>query len=102
MSVEHHAFYGYGYIVNPNEVAEEEYDEYLESDFHYCINSWSNSEEEFFGICLKKVDEGEYYCIPVRDSFAPADFQKMVTEFKHFFPNRKASEIRHYMLNTVD
>lgn len=102
MSVEYRAIYGLGYVITQEEIEnipDNIRDELYDSDFIYPLEDGGN--EYFFGICLNQVDPGRMTIIPVVDNYDQEKYKRMMLEFKHFFPNREAIYLRHYLINQV-
>ena len=104
MSVDCTARYGYGFLVSADEISEipdELIDDFQDSEFHHTIDCYTDEAPHFFGLILHSAECGWAVPLPVRDNFAPHDFLKMVQEFKKFFPKRKASDIKHYLISSI-
>ena len=101
MSVKYRAVYGYGFHIKPEQVkdmSEEKYEQFVENDFTYILNSWKDNEEYFFGIEVKSAEPGEIVNIPVQQSHDR--FIEMINTFKYFFPETSPFP-RHYIFNQV-
>lgn len=104
MSVDYRAIYGYGFCVSNKEVAtlsDKLYDEFVDSIFTHRTDYIYGETEYFFGLSLCSAEPGYMFALPAVDNYAHEDFMQMMKEFKHFFPQRKTSEIKHYLINQV-
>lgn len=105
MSVERSVFYGYGYYVSDAEIEktfenEDYWDEFLENDFVFHLNSWSCEKEFFFGIKIASAEEGTAKRL---NSFSVADLDPIEVEdmkeyFAAWFPDRDPEDPDFYLV----
>lgn len=104
MSVDYRAIYGYGFCVSDDmiiEMDEDKYDEFLNSEFTYRVDSWRDGSEYFFGLNLCSAEPGYIFALPIVDNYAHEDFVLMMKEFKKFFPDQDTMRVKHYLINQV-
>lgn len=103
MSVDYRAIYGYGYIVTDAELqslSAEDYDEFIDSEYHTCVDGYQDNSYHFFGLNLRETEPGEVNILPVVDDYIHEDFKKMNKAFKKFFPEKKI-RLRHYLIHQI-
>ena len=106
MSINYTAIYGYGYLVDADDCAKlsgEQFDDFCDSPFCILIDSWVESNcQYFFGLKLCQAEPGYAFALPSVDNYAHKDFIEMVRQFKSFFPDKDAFTIKHYLINRID
>lgn len=103
MSVNYRAIYGYGYVVTDADLQSlpiEDYEEFIDSEYHICVDCYHNNGYHFFGLNLSEADPGEVDILPAVDKYNHEDFMKMNSSFKKFFPGPRF-RLRHYLINQV-
>lgn len=102
MSVDYTAIYGYGFMITADEVAdipEDMFDDFIDSDYTLCVNNYESN--YFFGLSLCEASPGYIFELPVVDKYAHETFIDMMHEFKRFFPNKDALQLRHYLIHRI-
>ena len=103
MSVDYRAIYGYGFIVTDADLQTlraNDYEAFIDSDYHICVDDYSDNGYHFFGLVLSKAEPGEVNILPAVDNYEPEDFIKMNSSFRRIFPVQKF-HLRHYLIHQV-
>ena len=109
MSVDYCSMVGYGYIVTSAMLdrlyqrgGEDLLDEFKESDWacpadRYC----PDNSPYFFGIILKGITPGMVAPLSTKRNYKHEDLDKMIEEFKKFFPNMEDYICRDWLISGV-
>lgn len=106
MSIDTKVIYGYGYHITDEDIKKlnvETLTKLYESNWFYPVNFWTKSNEGFFGIVLKEMnDNGDLYEVPIS---IPTDyrdeFKAMIEEYKFFFPGKPHYIARNYICYSI-
>lgn len=100
MSMEKHIFLGYGFFISEGAVPDELFDNFIESNYTYCLNTWQGKWNYFFGIKGNDVEPGA--AIPLHKvSVCKDECDKMIEEFHKFFPTVE-DEPESYLIHKVE
>ena len=88
MSMEKHIFLGYGFFVKEGTVPDELFDNFIENNYTYCLDTWQGEWNYFFGVKGNDVELGT--ATPLRKiSVCKDKCDEMIEEFHKFFPTVK-------------
>lgn len=103
MSVDYRAIYGYGFVVTDTDLQNlrvNDYEAFIDSDYHICVDGYSDDGYHFFGLVLSEAEPGEVNILPAVDNYEHEDFIKMNSSFRRIFPVQKF-HLRHYLIHQV-
>ena len=107
MAIKYCSRLGYGFILDFYDIEElrerenDLCDDFLNNDYMFIIDSWSNDTLYFFGIIEKTIEPGCFYEIPAKKTYKSKEIIDMITKFKEYFPTK--SDIPHdYLLSCID
>lgn len=104
MSVNYKAIYGIGYHITEDmisEMDEDKFREFIESDFTYLVNRWSNKINYFYGLIIASADEGKIINIPYID-YKNEDLMKLLDFYYYLFPTTEYISPSFFVINQAN